>query len=107
MAVRKATRSKPQAQPKPNQASMSDPQLKAQLFGTLAHLNRGYGIALAALDHLRKHDRRLRPGAFPLACLNDFRCQTEMLQATANRDLLRLIATREEHEAERFKRLST
>jgi hypothetical protein len=81
---------------------MSDPQLKAQLFDTLAHLNRGYGIALSALDRLRKQNRRLRPGAFPLTCLNDFRCQTETLQASANRDLLRLMATREEHEAERL-----
>jgi hypothetical protein len=117
MAVRKATRSKSQAQPQPqptrrrpdtpNHASMSDPQLKAQLFGTLAHLNRGYGIALAALDHLRKQNRRLRPDAFPLSCLNAFRCQTEALQASANRDLLRLMASREEQEAERLKRLST
>ena len=111
MAVRKATRSKSpaQLQPKttrrpdtPNQASMSDPQLKAQLVGTLAHLNRGFGVALSALDRLRKQNRRLRPGAFPLVCLNDFRCQTETLQASANRDLLRLMATREEQEAERL-----
>jgi hypothetical protein len=110
MAVRKATRSKSAAQPQPkttrpdtpNQASMSDPQLKAQLVGTLAHLNRGYGIALSALDRLRKQNRRLRPGAFPLTCLNDFRCQTETLQASANRDLLRLMASREEQEAERL-----
>jgi hypothetical protein len=111
MAVRKATRSKSAAQPQPkttrrpdtpNQASMSDHQLKAQLFDTLAHLNRGYGIALSALDRLRKQNRRLRPDAFPLACLNNFRCQTETLQASANRDLLRLKATREEKEAERL-----
>jgi len=111
MAVRKATRSNLPTQPRPkptrrpdtpNQASMSDPQLKAQLVGTLAHLNRGYGIALSALDRLRKQNRRLRPDAFPLACLNAFRCQTETLQASANRDLMRLMATREEHEAERL-----
>jgi len=81
---------------------MSDPQLKAQLVGTLAHLNRGYGIALSALDRLRKQNRRLRPDAFPLTCLNDFRCQTETLQASANRDLLRLMAAREEKEAKRL-----
>src|SRR5262249_5791479 len=112
MAVRKATRSNPQAQPQPkqtahredppNKASLHDPQLKSQVFATLAHLNRGYGIAVAALDRLRKHDRRLRPSAFPLACLNDFRCQTEALQAMANRDLLRLMATREEKQAEKL-----
>src|SRR5215471_13685939 len=105
MAVRKATRSKPQAQPKPNQASISDPQLKAQLVGTLAHLNRGFGIALSALDRLRKQNRRLRPDAFPITCLTDFRLQTETLQASANRDLLRLMANREEQEAIRFGRL--
>jgi hypothetical protein len=114
MAVRKATRSKSAVQPKPqptrrqdtpNQASMSDPQLKAQLVGTLAHLNRGYGIALSALDRLRKQNRRLRPDAFPITCLTDFRLQTETLQASANRDLLRLMASREEREAERFRRL--
>jgi hypothetical protein len=115
MAVRKATRSNPptQLQPKPplrrsdtpNHASMSDPQLKAQLVGTLAHLNRGFGIALSALDRLRKQNRRLKPDAFPITCLNGFRCQTETLQASANRDLLRLLAGREEHDAERFGRL--
>src|SRR5262245_10686883 len=116
MAVRKATRSNPQAQPRPqhgkaprrgddtpNKDSLNDPQLKSQVFATLAHLNRGYGIAVAALDRLRRHDRRLRPSAFPLACLNDFRCQTEALQAMANRDLLRLMANREELEAEKQK----
>jgi hypothetical protein len=81
---------------------MSDPQLKAQLVGTLAHLNRGFGIALSALDRLRKQNRRLKPDAFPITCLNGFRCQTETLQASANRDLLRLMATREGQEAERL-----
>jgi hypothetical protein len=84
---------------------MADPQLKAQLFGTIAHLNRGFGIALAAFDRLRKQDRRQRPGAFSQTCLNDFRSQTETLRAQANRDLLRLIAAREDYDAERFARL--
>jgi hypothetical protein len=111
MAVRNATRSKPLTQPTPqrpdlpNKESMNDPQKKAQMFGTLAHLNRGFGIALAAFDKLRKQDRRQRPGAFPQTCLNDFRNQTEMLRAQANRDLLRLLAAREDLEAGRFSRL--
>ena len=106
MAVRKATRSNPPTQPTalPNKESMNDPQLKAQLFATLDRLNRGYGIAVAAFDRLRKQDRRRRPAAFPQTCLNDFRNQTEALRAQANRDLLRLLAAREDHDAERFSR---
>ena len=111
MAVRKATRSNSAVQPThrspdlPNHASTTDPQLKAQLFSTLDRLNRGYGIAVAAFDRLRKQNRRQRPAAFPLACLNQFRHQTESLRALANRDLLRLLASREDHDAERFARL--
>jgi hypothetical protein len=110
MAVHKPIRSNSSTQPTrrrldpPNQASMNDPQFKSQLFATLAHLNRGYGIALAAFDRLRKQDRRQRPSAFPAACLNNFRNQTEELRASANRDLLRLMATREELDAQRFNR---
>jgi hypothetical protein len=113
MAVHKVKRSKITVQPQPqgpetpNQASLRDPQLKSELFSTLARLNRGYGIAVAALDRLRKQDRRQRPGAFPTACLNNFRDQTEELRASANRDLLRLMATREQHDAERFSRFAT
>jgi hypothetical protein len=61
----------------------TDHQAKAELFKTLERLNHGYGAALAALDRLRKKDRRK---VFPAACLNDFRNRTEMLQALANRD---------------------
>jgi hypothetical protein len=77
----------------------TDHQRKAELFKTLERLNRGYGVALAALDRLRNKDRRR---VFPAACLNDFRNRTEMLRALANRDLLRLLAGHEEQEAERL-----
>jgi hypothetical protein len=125
MAVHKVIRTKSPAQPKPQHAKTgrtaipdrtkaarsgspgaggpapqpTDHQAKAELFKTLERLNHGYGAALAALDRLRKKDRRK---VFPAACLNDFRNRTEMLQALANRDLLRLLAGREEQEAARI-----
>src|SRR5580765_8927421 len=104
MATSKANRSNPLAQlarrsPKP------DPQVKSQLFETLRHLNRGFGIALAAFDRLQRLDRLQKPGIFPHDCLLDFRNRTEELRAVANRDLLRLFAGREDHDAERFGRL--
>jgi hypothetical protein len=58
MAVLKAKRSNPLAQPQPRNArrrrnsQINDPQLKSQQFEILKHLNRGYGIALANLDRL-------------------------------------------------------
>jgi hypothetical protein len=48
MAVHKAIRSNSLAQP---QRHRPDHQLKAEIFETLRHLNRGYGVALAALDN--------------------------------------------------------
>jgi hypothetical protein len=116
MAVHKVIRTKSPAQPKPQhepqhaksariggpkpqKPQATDHQAKAELFKTLERLNHGYGAALAALDRLRKKDRRK---IFPAACLNDFRNRTEMLQALANRDLLRLLAGHEEQEAKRI-----
>lgn len=96
MAVIEATRSNPPAQPQPKH------QLKADLFEALRHLNRGYGVALAAFDRLESKDRLHAPHAFPVGFLHDYRNRTEALRALANRDLLRLLAGREEHEAERF-----
>jgi hypothetical protein len=96
MAVHKAIRSNPQAQPaqrRPNH------QLKSELFDTLHHLNRGYGISLAALHRLQK------PGIFPVDCLTNHRNRTEVLRAQANRHLLSLFAGHEEQEAERLGRL--
>jgi hypothetical protein len=40
--------------------------------------------------------------SFPAGILRDYRNRTEALRAVANRDLLRLLATREEQEAKRF-----
>jgi hypothetical protein len=96
MAVHKAKRSNPSAQParrRPN------PQLKAELFDNLRQLNRGYGVALAAFHRLHY------PGIFPNDCLSSYRNRTEVLRALANRDLLRLFAGREDQEAVRFGRL--
>jgi hypothetical protein len=103
MATNKAKRSNFLAQPQrcsPN----PDPQVKSQLFETLRHLNRGFGVALAAFDRLQRLDRLQKPGIFPQDCLQDYRNRTETLRALANRDLLRLFAGREEHDAEYFAR---
>src|SRR5579864_7617850 len=107
MAVHKAIRSNPPAQPQPKPARhRPDHQLKSEIFETLRHLNRGYGVALAAFDKLETKDRHRGPRAFPAGFVEDYRNRTEALRALANRDLLRLIAGREELEAERFGLLS-
>jgi len=98
MAVHKVIRSNSSAQPRP-----TDHQLKAELLKTLERLNRGYGIALAALDRLRHKDRSPKR-VFPDRCLNDLRNRTEMLRALANRDLLGLLAGHEGQEAARYER---
>ncbi len=107
MAVRKATRSNSlaQPQPQPENPKRRDHQLKAELFETLHHLNRGYGVALAALDRLETKDR-YTTHVFPPGFLLDYRNRTLTLRARANHDLLRLIAGREADEANRFSRLS-
>jgi hypothetical protein len=115
MAVPKAIRSNPLAQPQRQQTKHSDqqtkdpqatdPQLKSQLLETLRHLNRGFGVALAAFDRLQRQDRLHKPGIFPQKCLHDYRNRTEELRALANRDLLRLFAGREDQDAARFVRL--
>ena len=118
MAVPKAIRSNPLAQPQrqhtkhtghPDQQrkdpQATDPQLKSQLLETLRHLNRGFGVALAAFDRLQRQDRLHKPGIFPQECLHDYRNRTEELRALANRDLLRLFAGREDQDAARFVRL--
>src|SRR5579864_6649302 len=114
MATNKAKRSNPLAQPKRrssnpqpkrSQRQINDPQLKSHLFETLSHLNRGFGVALAAFDRLQKQDRLQKPSIFPQHCLQDFRNRTQELRAVANRDLLRLFAGREDRDAERSARL--
>jgi hypothetical protein len=76
--------------------------MKAKLLETLRHLNRGYGVALAAFDRLQKQDRLHRPNIFPAGCLSEYRNRTEELRAMTNHELLRLFAGREEQEAGRF-----
>lgn len=103
MATNKAKHSNPLAQPQRRRPN-PDPQLKSHLFETLRHLNRGFGVALAAFDRLQKQDHQ-KPGIFPQDCVQDYRYRTEALRALANRDLLCLFAKREDHDAERFGRL--
>ena len=105
MAVPKVTRSNPPAQPQPQHAgpkaerpASSRHQLKAEIFDVLRHLNRGYGVALAALDKLETKSRRIFPADF----LQGYRSRAEVLQAETNRDLLRLIAGHEDQDAARF-----
>jgi hypothetical protein len=117
MAVRKATRSNPPAQPNPQHAKTAraggpepkpkqpDRQLKAEIFETLRHLNRGYGVALAALDKLETKDSYRARRIFPAGFLGDYRNRAEGLRALTNHDVLLLIAGREQQEAERFNRL--
>jgi hypothetical protein len=99
MAVHKAIRSKSSAQPSRHRPH---PQFKAQLFDTFHQLNRGYGIALSALERLQKKARLEGPAIFPAACLRDYRSRTEALQALANRDLLRAFAGHEDQDAAQF-----
>jgi hypothetical protein len=84
----------------------TDPQLKAYLMETLRHLNRGFGVALAAFDRLGKLNRLQKVGIFTTDSLIHYRHRTEELRALANRDLLNSFAGREELEAQRFGRLS-
>src|SRR5262245_47804531 len=113
MATNKAIRSHSLAQPKPQHSKTAraggpepkrrrpNPHLKAELLDDLRQLNRGYGIALAALTRLHK------PDLFPRDCLRNFVHRTEALQALVNRDLLRLFAGLEDHDADRFTRLTS
>src|SRR5262245_54932995 len=107
MDTNKTTRSNPSVKPERRRSNFepSDTQLNAHIFKTLRHLNRSYGVALTAYDRLQKQDRWQRPVSFPQNFLANYRNLTEALRAEANRDLLRLIAGREEREAERFARL--
>ena len=99
MASNKAIRSNSLAQPKRRRPN-PDPHQKAELLDTLRQLNRGYGLALANLYRLDRHNGKSR--IFPSEFLRKFRNQTEELRALANRDLLRLLAGREDQDAKRF-----
>jgi hypothetical protein len=106
MAVHKVKRSNPPAQPRPQQTKTKteaerprpDRQRKAEIFEVLRRLNRGYGIALAALDKLETRARRI----FPTDFLQGYRSRAEVLRAETNRDLLRLMAEHEEQDAARL-----
>ena len=119
MAVHKTTRSNPLAQParrRPNLQPTAlnpkspqlenprspDPQLKSELFEALRHLNRGFGVALSSFDRLQRKDRLHQPPIFPRDFLLSYRNRTEALRSLANRDLLRLLAGREDQDAGRF-----
>src|SRR5262249_51220785 len=99
MAVSKVTRSKSPTQP---QLKRPSNQFKAELFDTFHQLNRGYGIALSALERLETKTRLSGPRIFPAACLRDYRSRTSALQSLANRDLLRVLAGHENQDATRF-----
>jgi len=104
MAIDKAKRSNPLAQP--NTRRRPNPQLKAQLLDSLQHLNRGYGIALSNLNRLEHLDNKKgKPEIFPAACLRNIHNRTEELRAFANHALLQTLAGREGQEAIRFGRL--
>jgi hypothetical protein len=114
MAVHKAIRSNPLAQPQPHHAKSAraggpkpsrrrpNTQFKAQLFDTFHQLNRGYGLDLSALEKLRNKTRLEGPAIFPAAGLRDYRNRTEALRALVNRDLLRVLAGHEDQDATRF-----
>src|SRR5262245_43579687 len=99
MAVHKTKRSPSSTQPQTQRRRRPSTQFKAQLFDTFHQLNRGYGIALSALERLQTKTRLTGPAIFPAACLRDYRSRTETLQALANRDLLRILAGHEEQDA--------
>ena len=75
-----------------------DRQRKADIFEVLRRLNRGYGVALDALDKLEAKAYRI----FPTGFLHGYRNRAEVLRAETNRDLLRIIAGREDQDAEHF-----
>src|SRR5579871_3068155 len=108
MAVHKVIRTTAPAQPKPQQSSAKaerprhNHQLKAELFEILHHLNRGYGVAVAALEKLETKARKQKRRIFPTGFLNGYRNRTEALRAETNRDLLRRIAEHEGQDASRF-----
>jgi hypothetical protein len=102
MAVHKVIRSKPPAQPQSQQPEPGRPrpdrQRKAEIFEVLRRLNRGYGVALDALDKLENKAHRI----FPTGFLHGYRSRAELLRAETNRDLLRVLAGHEDQEAARF-----
>src|SRR5262249_18882639 len=109
MAASKTIRSNSLPQPQRRRRnSQPHPHLKAELFDTLRQLNRGYGVALAALSRLGA-DKNASPrftGIFPARCLRAHRHRTEALRALVNQELLRFVAGRKQQDAYCFDRLS-
>lgn len=99
MAVHKAKRSNPSAQPtqrrRPNQ-TQTDPLPIPQLFDVLQNLNRGYGTALINLDNLQLINTTNGMRIIPSDRLRDIRRQTDQLRALANRELLAVVAGRKQ-----------
>ena len=97
MATNKAKRSNPLAQParrscnpqpKRSQRQINDPQLKSHLFETLSHLNRGFGVALAAFDRLQKQESA-KTGNLPTALSASLRNRAQEIPSSPT-DLLGL-----------------
>lgn len=77
--------------------------LRVSSMSMRCQLNRGYGVALAALTRLEGSKRF---GIFPTNFLRAHRNRTEALRAAVNHDLLQYLAGREQNDAARFDRLS-
>jgi hypothetical protein len=95
MAVHKAKRSNPSAQPhrrRRSNNSQTNPLPTPQLFDVLQNLNRGYGTALINLDNLQLINTANRTRIISSDCLQDIRRQTEQLRALANRELLAVLS---------------
>jgi hypothetical protein len=99
MASDKAIRSNSSAQPQPQNTKRRRPnhQFKAQLFDLFHQLNRGYGIALSALDRLEQRGR-----IFPRPSLLNISQRTQEIRALANHNLLETLTGREGQEAARL-----
>ena len=97
----------PKPQPQPEGPRPNQHQTKAEIFDVLRHLNRGYGIALAALDKLETKARQSKDRAriFPTGFLHGYRTRAEILRAETNRDLLRLMAAHEDQDALHFQQV--
>ncbi len=88
-------------QPQPQNAKRRRPnrQFKAQLFDLFQQLNRGYGIALSALDRLEQRGR-----IFPRPSLHNLSQRTQELRALTNHNLLQTLTGRKGQEAARLSR---
>ena len=106
MAVLKAKRSNPLAQP--HARRRPNPLATPQIYDVLNNLNRGYGTVLVSLDNLELMNTATRPEVLPAECLRDLRNRTEELRALANRELLAVLTgaanSRQTNQAQQLKR---